>query len=277
MSRSLFQKKNCLVLFVISFFLLDMLYWNLKFNETVNVKTTSNNYMETCLKDVLFNLPYNPQKDKYSVHHYTAQTGKWNENIRFHPLKINSQKCIIIDVGGNTIAEDTSTFLQSYPQCEYYVYEPIPSYFENLERVFHKYENVHIKGVGWGNKDEDISISSSSLKGQATFIMDTKGEKGNILLKIKTPASILDELTFSEIDLLHMNCEGCEWDALIFMGENDLFKKFKTIQYSAHNYGKVGIGVRSWELCKIKTYLNITHDMVEGVPFGWERWEKKYF
>jgi len=234
------------------------------------------NFMEECLIDVLSNLPYNPKEDKYSAHHSTARTGKWNEEIRFNPLKIdNSKKCVILDVGGNTNSDDTWIFLSKYPECEYYVYEPIPSYVKNLEKVFKNNENVHVKGVGWGYKDEEVYISSKSLQGGATFIMDSKGGKGNILIKMKTPSSILEEIPFDDIDLLHLNCEGGEWEALLFMGENDLFKKFKTIQMSFHNYGNVGVGIRSLQLCEIRKYLGNTHTMVEGIPYGWERYERK--
>jgi FkbM family methyltransferase len=243
-----------------------------EFNIPQELKT---NYIETCLKEVLFNLPYNPEDGKYSAHHYTAKTGKWNEEIRFNSIKnINPPRCIIMDVGGNTNADDTSKFLTMYGGCTYYVYEPIPSYYKTLEKNFKHNGNVNIVGIGWGSKNEEYYISSKNLKGQATFIMDTKLNSGDILLKIKTPYSILEELNFPDIDLLHINCEGCEWESLLFMGENDLFKYFRTIQFSVHNYGKVGVGVRSWELCQIKSYLIKTHEMVEGIPFGWERWEK---
>ena len=128
-----------------------------------------------------------------------------------------------------------------------------------------------------------------------------------------------------EISLLHMNCEGCEWEMLeTLLKEADVIKKVpwawilpvtvyllcsftgcklqvRCLQVGTHYFPKVKlwksifylfhfsgwstrINVLSisfqWVVnqneryCAIRDQLSLTHRLVWGVPYAWERWDR---
>ena len=80
----------------------------------------------------------------------------------------------------------------------------------------------------------------------------------------------------SKPTLLHMNCEGCEWDLLPQALESGFISDIPVIQVGFHNYGQVGLGKRVLEYCDIRQKMSQTHRLVDGaVPFAWERWVLK--
>jgi len=56
--------------------------------------------------------------------------------------------------------------------------------------------------------------------------------------------------------------------------ETGLVSKIEVIQIGVHNYGSVGLGKRAIELCDMHASLSKTHQLLDWVPFGWERWVK---
>ncbi len=77
------------------------------------------------------------------------------------------------------------------------------------------------------------------------------------------------------IDLLHMNCEGCEWEALTRLVETNMLQHIVVLQVSFHNYGVAGIEDLLPKYCLIREALEQTHRQVEAIPFAWERWVHK--
>jgi FkbM family methyltransferase len=178
-----------------------------------------------------------------------------------------------MDVGGNTHARDTERLLKVYDWCMFHVYEPIPEYHASLTKYYSGDQfrkSVRIHPFGIGNTTHQMAVSKRDLAGESTFL--GKNTAGTIRLYIKSMEDALAQLEVPQVSLLHMNCEGCEWEVLTSMGEAGMFSRFVYIQFSAHNYGLEGVGVRGIQLCKIREYLSRTHSMHKGVPFGWERW-----
>jgi hypothetical protein len=66
--------------------------------------------------------------------------------------------------------------------------------------------------------------------------------------------------------------KGVEWDMLPAAKKAGFLDAIEVIQFGTHNYGVVGLGTRTWQLCEIRLLLSETHDMVPGgIAFGWER------
>ena len=104
-----------------------------------------------------------------------------------------------------------------------HIYEPVPNFYENLEKVW----NLHVQTNQWdvtvyryglGDTTRTILLSQADLKGQGTFGMkDNEAEEGK-----KIPLDIIDTTNAfnnvtggaGELDLLHVNCEGCEYEML---------------------------------------------------------------
>lgn len=233
-------------------------------------------FTANCLERVLYNLPLS--NGKYFAHHWDAKTGKWNEEIRFEPMDLPKDNCVVMDIGGNTDAADTRKLLSEYPQCTFHVFEPVPPFFEKLQRAYNNpvfEDTVILHNVGLGRENTKVQLPKSAIHGQSTYVDNKKSNEQSYTIVINDMRTVLNDLGIDEpqmVSLLHMNCEGCEWDTLLFMGENGLFNRFEIVQFGTHNYGDVGVGVRSWQLCQIRKYLSETHTLITEMPFGWERW-----
>lgn len=224
------------------------------------------------------------------VHHYAAKSSKWNEAIRFLPFEpeLDASR-LIIDVGGNTHAADSRVFFYNKYRSTIHIYEPVMEFYSSLTREWNNVENVNLHPTGMGSAKRTIVIPSSSLNGQGTFVMEGETEpddkdipSGSSVMYIVDAAEEINELLKNEslrqsskrerIDLLHINCEGCEWELLTRLLEQNMFPLFTNIQMSMHNYASEGIGKHLPVYCLIREGLLKSHTPVYSTPFGWERW-----
>jgi len=138
-----------------------------------------------------------------------------------------------------------------------------------------------LHGYGLGRATRDVSIRTDQLAGQSTFVMEggAGGGGSSVTLKI---VDVVEELStvmlargVSQLDILHVNCEGCEWELFLRLAETASFGKIAVIQVSFHNYGVDGIGALVPKYCVIRDALLKTHTPVAVLPFGWERWVRK--
>merc|ERR1712226_510083 len=111
---------------------------------------------------------------------------------------------------------------------------------------------------------------------------ETKEETSLEKLTIVEAASALRSLLFlrqlngltPEISLLHMNCEGCEWEMLESLLKNaDVIDKVRFLQVGTH-YFPERVANQNRRYCKIREQLSETHKMVWGEPYAWEGWER---
>ena len=238
-----------------------------------------------CMEEVGKNLPI--RRDGHLVaHHFDAGTGKWNEEIRFKEFDPFVEAPLIMDVGGNVNARDSRKFRQMFSDAELHIYEPVPAYFGLLHDAWLLDTKAHTHNFGLGGKPAVIVFDTDALKGEATFIMGgrTNGPDGQekeidtITMEVKDGAQevarLLTSLDRSHVDVLHVNCEGCEWDFFERLLETDTLRQIKYIQMSFHNYGERGIGNLLPRYCMIREGLLRTHKKVVAFPFGWERWMK---
>ena len=78
--------------------------------------------------------------------------------------------------------------------------------------------NVSVENYGLGDSTRTVLLARADLQGQGTFAMkDTEegpGEK--VSLVIREASEVLRNVTagVEALDLLHVNCEGCEYEML---------------------------------------------------------------
>ncbi len=260
-------------------------------NQSKRFSKLSPSFLE-CMQDIGCHLPVRKADGEIVAHHYLAGRPEWwNEGIRFAPFGATLPEApLILDIGGNTVAADSREFLKMFPGAEIHIYEPVPPYVEELGRNWreHLSQHVSIHDVGLGDRDKMVRLSQDNLDGQSTFIMDslTKNEEEENSAFLLRIVDARDELrdylgvdangrSRQRIDLLHMNCEGCEWEALTRLVETNMLQYIGVLQVSFHNYGVAGIGDLLPKYCLIREALEQTHHKVEAIPFAWERWVHK--
>ena len=147
-------------------------------------------------------------------------------------------------------------------KARFYIY-----YYKNEE--IHTY--VHYRTV---------KLAKADVMGEGTFGMSETASDDDdeiVELQIRDASKILkriieDHKGSGEIDLFHVNCEGCEWEMLENIIKNGLHKKMKKIQFGTHYFPQ--ISDISYRYCNIIEQLEKTHSLVFGVPFSWERWQR---
>ena len=212
-------------------------------------------------------------------HHLIAETGVWNQDIRLEPLPYlkSVEKCSIWEVGAHTEAADSSQFMASYPHCHFHAYEPVPMFAEILKRKWASDNRLLIHEYGIGGKSLQLHMNKNSLRGQGTFISsetsDNHGDESSVNISIKSFSDAEAEADGLPT-LLHLNCEGCEWELLKQAATSWSLARIPIIQIGWHNYGG-DLGLRVWQTCEIREELSKTHQLVVGAAFGWDRWLRK--
>jgi hypothetical protein len=95
-------------------------------------------------------------------------------------------------------------------------------------------------------------------------------------VEIKDAAKEFWRLTeIQEIKLLHMNCEGCEWEFFKKWIDTGILENVDIVQYSLHYLPlNQDIAVIKEKYCELHESLDKTHILEFGIPFGWQRWIK---
>lgn len=129
----------------------------------------------------------------------------------FNTIKSNCN--IVFDIG---CREDTE-YLLLHPSAEYHLFEPNPSFFENLKfKLDLSNKSIHANNFGLGKETEIIQYypdSQSFIKRTVDFQSD---EKLCINLPIKNFSEYILEKDIKHIDFMKIDTEGNEPDILFF-------------------------------------------------------------
>lgn len=212
-----------------------------------------------------------------------------------------SGTCSVWEIGAHTRAEESEVLMPLYPRCHYHAYEPVPAYYQQLEQKWNAYNAGRASGqpemtthpYGLSNREYSFAVADDQLQGIATYFSDNEhvdssnnkgggattqqnnaNDKNVQYAQIKTFATAVADANNQPPTMLEINCEGCEWEMIPAMVEVGFVQNVPIIVLGTHNYGSVGVGMRSMELCLMRYALSKTHDLIEGSrAFAWERWE----
>jgi FkbM family methyltransferase len=225
-----------------------------------------------CYAELMDNLPYD-NANTMRTHHWDAgHPEKWNENERWTPFDARISR--ISYVGANTHGEDGVKLAKLFPEAELHMYEPIPAYFRELEAHWAPlHPHHHLHNYGLGESTRTVRLSAHQLQGQSTFAMQestTVDVSDDVIIRIQDAAAEFEKHGLP--DLLHVNCEGCEWELL-----RHLRIPYPTIVQVSLHYLPTNMEPEAvaWSYCRLRHALSATHDLRFGHPFGWQRWVQR--
>jgi len=209
---------------------------------------------------------------------------KWSRNDAFWSVQdirhtafknlLNSSS-LIIEVGGNT-GLDTSKFIELYNP--YIIsFEPLVQMSKNLMEKFKINSKIEIQPYGLGNYARNVSIEPFDNENTGTSIFrklstknSSKLEQIQLLDIIEVIKNILKTKTQNKIiDMISINCEGCEFEILPVLIHNNMTQYFRIIQFATHtNF----LSESSCIYCHIEQALERTHLIKYHYVMLWEAW-----
>lgn len=199
------------------------------------------------------------------------------QGIRHTAFKglLNSSS-LIIEIGGNT-GLDTSKFVELYNPF-IISFEPLVQMAKDLMEKFQRNPKIEIQPYGLGNRARTISIEpfgDASNTGTSIFRKlptknSSKIEQIRLLDVIEVIKNIQKNRTADGmIDLISINCEGCEFEILPALILHDMTQYFRIIQFASHMDVLQG---SSCIYCQIEQALQRTHSIKYRYVMLWEAW-----
>lgn len=132
-------------------------------------------------------------------------------------LKIDP--AIIFDVGAN-IGVYSISFSYLFPNATIYSFEPVKRTYDILVDNIKLNDAKNISPFNYGIYDKDMEVEMGipedrSSKNLGLYSIKLDGAtKDNVVCSFRNIANVLTELNINKIDLMKIDCEGCEHDIL---------------------------------------------------------------
>lgn len=171
------------------------------------------------------------------------------------------ESSVVIEVGGYT-GVDIKKMREKYGLFKTLLFEPI----------FHEQARENLKGLGVEIYPYGLGAHARTLffsdEGDATR-PTSSGKSG----EIRSFSEVLKALSITKVDLLQINCEGCEWEIL----ETILLMPhvFQRIQVQFHA-GAEWVENRLSRYGIIQDRLTETHELLYDHPWIWQLWQSKH-
>ena len=146
-------------------------------------------------------------------------------------------------------------FLDMYKPKHYVILEPLKLLHRQLLRRFRFYDNAIIYNIGLGSSNKTIMINIEGKNGIATSQWGQSGV-GYCSLKVVNATQCFEKLGVGNfmVDLIKINCEGCEYDLLETLLSTHFAYYFKNIQFGSHTKIK-GLPYPVGRYCRLTTTL----------------------
>lgn len=196
-----------------------------------------------------------------------------NPQIRHTHHKYLKEDSLVLEVGGNK-GEDTTEFVRLY-NLRIITLEPVEEYANNLKDHFKNNPKVSVVNLGLSDKTEVIYAQLSGKGGEGTSkFSEAHGGTPLVLADTNEFFLKLGTITRFQVDLMSVNCEGCEYDLLEAILSSSLVTQFKNIQFAMHST-LLGLSNPIARYCQIQELLKRTHTPTYQYRFIWESWKRK--
>lgn len=190
--------------------------------------------------------------------------------------KYLTSESVIIEVGGNK-GDSASAMIDLYRPYVYIILEPVKLVFRKLKERFNKTKNVVLYNFGLGALNGIFYVNIEGQDGELTSLYKRSSLKGTCSLKIVNATSffLLLGVGCFEVDLLVLNCEGCELDVLESVLSSNLINYFRHIQFVISHSTLEYVSDPVERYCKIQQFLLRTHRPIYQFRYVTETWRRK--
>ena len=181
-------------------------------------------------------------------------------------------------MGGNR-GHDTVAFIKLY-NPSIISYEPLVSMWKTLSEQFRSNPKVTIHPFGLGNRARSLLIEPNDHGNAGTSIFrkltspnSTAIQKIELLNIVEVIHAVRQTKTKDGmIDMISINCEGCEFEIIPALILNNMLQYFRIIQFASHT----GLVQQSSCIyCLIEQALARTHESKYHYTMLWEGWVLK--
>lgn len=175
-----------------------------------------------------------------------------------------TQNSLVVEVGGYT-GVDIKKMRQLHGPFKTLLFEPV---FHDEARLNLDGLDVVVYPYGLGATTRSTAFK---IKGDAT-----RPTKRGTLAEIRQVSDVISELDITHVDLLQINCEGCEWEVLESVLKAEQCHIFHHIQVQFHA-GVDWVENRLERYAIIQDRLTETHELLYDQPWIWQLWRSKSY
>jgi len=177
---------------------------------------------------------------------------------------------IVFDVGG--WCGQWSELIYNKYKPYIYIIEPVRQNYNVLIDKFKSNQKIKIIKAGVGNNNRNTTLNLNE-DGSSEFVsmVNESQQFEKEIITIRNFSEMIDELGVKKIDLMKINIEGGEYDAIPNLIENKKLDKIQNLQIQFHhNY----IGIQDTKEARkaIRDKLSLTHKLTWCYDFVWENW-----
>lgn len=172
---------------------------------------------------------------------------------------------VVFDLGG--FEGNWSNTINNLYKPTLYIFEPIKKYYNNIVSRFKNETNIKVYNFGLSDKKQIAKINLSN-DASSIHISETLNFEN---IELEDISDFLNENELTEVDLLKINIEGCEYELLERLINANKLTTFKNIQVQFHIFVDNAIERRN----KIREFLQKTHTETYCYNFVWENWKLK--
>jgi FkbM family methyltransferase len=194
-----------------------------------------------------------------------------------HKHLLNSSS-LVVEVGGNR-GHDTVKFIE-FHNLSIISYEPLVQMWKSLTEQFKSNPKIQIHPYGLGNHARSLLIEPNDYGNAGTSIFRPLSSPNSSLIQRIQLLNIVEVIQNIRktrtktgiIDMISINCEGCEFEIIPALILNNLTQYFRIIQFATH---LSLVSQSSCIYCQIEQALQRTHQILYHYTKLWEGWVLK--
>ena len=202
------------------------------------------------------------------------ETHSYSPHLRRFMRAVGANPGLVVDFGvdASSIVVEVGAYLGDWTErmsrssgARIYAFEPNPAVLPRMRNRFADQPNVVILDYGLGPRNEDAVLSRNGPGSSLTRLSPYE----SVTVPIRDIAVAFGDLGLEHIDVLHMNIEGGEYDALEHLAEKGWFPRIGVFVVQFHEW----IPKAHRRRRALQRELRRTHTKLWDYPWVFEAWQ----